>query len=72
MSSLSAFDREHVEEIIVRNHGDWFSAQLLRLCAKADSINLEHLRQGFPEHVEAYEDFYYQRGFYRPGRTADV
>jgi hypothetical protein len=51
---LSDFDREHVEAIM-GGHGSWFSAELLRMCAKADPGNLERLRLGFPEHVAAYE-----------------
>lgn len=54
--TLSAFDRAHVGEILA-GHGSWFSAQLLRLCAKADQSNLERIRLGFPEHVQAYEDW---------------
>ena len=50
---LSEFDKTHVGEILA-GMGDWFSAQLLRLCAKADGQNLEKLRLGFPEHVEAF------------------
>ncbi len=33
--SLSEFDRQNIGEIVA-GHGDWFSAYLLRLCAKAD------------------------------------
>lgn len=50
----SQYDREHVGEI-VGGHGDWISAHILRLCAKADRVNLERIRLGFPEHVEAFE-----------------
>ena len=45
---------------------DNFSAQLFRLIAKADTLNRERIRRVFPAHVEAFEDWYYQRGFYAP------
>jgi hypothetical protein len=47
-------DKESIEKIL-HGHGDWFTAQLLRLIMKADSGNLERLRLGFPEEVAAYE-----------------
>jgi len=53
---MSDFDRAHIEDLVA-GHGDWFTAQLLRLCAKADSNNLEKLRLGFPDVVEAYLDW---------------
>lgn len=51
--NLSEFDRERIGEI-VGGMGDWFSAELLRLCAKADFENLAKLRLGFPDHVAAF------------------
>lgn len=51
---LSDYDKEHIEDLIF-GEGDWFSAKLIRLCVKADGMNLERLRKGFPDHVEAYE-----------------
>jgi hypothetical protein len=57
---LSKHDIEHAEEIIARDHGDWFSAQLLRLIAKADDDNRERIRMGFPEHVALWEAWYYK------------
>ena len=51
---ISDFDRHNVEKIL-RGHGTWFNAELLRLCAKADKENLEKIRAGFPDVVEAYE-----------------
>lgn len=51
---ISEFDRENMQTILL-GHGTWFTAQLLRLIAKADLNNLERLRKGFPEVVEAYE-----------------
>lgn len=35
--------------------GDWFTSHLLRLIAKADLVNREKIREGFPEEVAAYE-----------------
>ena len=37
------------------NYGDWFSSHLLRLIAKADKVNRERIRLGFPDHVAAWE-----------------
>ena len=53
---LSDYDKAHVQDIL-NGQGDWFTAQLLRLCAKADAFNLERLRKGFPEEVAAYENW---------------
>lgn len=50
----SAYDIAHIEDILY-GEGDWFSAKLLRLIAKADEDNLERLRKGFPRHVEVLE-----------------
>lgn len=38
--------------------GNWFKSDLLKLIAKADSVNLEKLRRSFPIEVGLYE--YYQ------------
>jgi hypothetical protein len=61
---LSPFDKAHIGEIIgerskLEGMGDWFSAELLRLIAIADSANKEKLRKVYPEHVKAYEHWYY-------------
>lgn len=53
MNLLSAYDKNHIGDLIA-GQGDWFTAQLLRLCAKADDENLVLLSKGFPEVVEAY------------------
>jgi len=50
---ISEFDRKNVGDIVA-GHGSWFTAELLRLCAHADVANLERIRLGFPEVVEAY------------------
>ena len=59
---LSPFDRAHVGDLVA-GHGSWFTAHLLRLCAKADAENLERLRLAFPDVVEAFLDW-------REGRAA--
>lgn len=53
---ISPYDRAHMEDIIAGG-GDWFTAELLRLCAKADSANLEKIRLAFPDEVQAYLDW---------------
>jgi len=54
---ISEHDKAHIEEIM-KGHGTWFSAELLRLIAKADLTNRDKLRQVYPEHVEAYEEWF--------------
>jgi hypothetical protein len=54
---ISPYDKANIGEIIVAGKGDWFTAHLLRLCAKADPVNLERIRRGFPEVVEAFEEW---------------
>ena len=56
-AQLSQHDHENIKDII-GGYGDWFSAELLRLIAKADLENRERLRLAFPDHVEAYEAWY--------------
>ena len=53
---LSEYDRAHIGDIVA-GHGDWFTAQIIRLCAKADMMNLERLRLEFPNEVAAYENW---------------
>ena len=55
---ISEFDKNNVGQII-RGHGDWFGAKLLRLIRDADDINIEKLREAFPGHVWAYETWRY-------------
>lgn len=50
----SDFDVENLDRIL-GGMGDWFSAQLFRLIAKADPGNRDRLRMAFPFHVQAYE-----------------
>jgi hypothetical protein len=47
---LSEYDKTHLDEILC-GHGDWFTAQLLRLIAKSDLSNRARLTKGFPEEV---------------------
>lgn len=54
--ALSEFDRENLKGILA-GEGDWFTAQLLRLIAKSDSINRERLRAVFPEEVRAWQNY---------------
>ena len=61
--TISDHDRRHIHDFL-RGYGDWFTAQLIRLCAKADRENLERIRQGFPQTVAAYEAWYYKTGIY--------
>ena len=56
---LSDYDRANVQKIL-NGHGNWFSAQLLRLIAKSDTEHKEKIRLGFPEVVEAYENWYWK------------
>ena len=50
---LSDYDRANIDNLIA-GKGDWFTARLFRLMAHADPQNLERLRKGFPEEIEAY------------------
>ena len=52
--TISDYDRARLDDII-HGEGTWFTAHLLRLCAKADPVNLERIRTAFPDEVEAYE-----------------
>ena len=53
---MSEFDKANVGRILA-GHGDWFTAKLLRLIAKADLHNRELLWKGFPEEVATYENW---------------
>jgi len=57
-AKISDHDKAHMQEILA-GYGDWFSAELLRLIAKADYENTERLRKAFPDHVEAYQLWFY-------------
>ena len=49
--TLSEYDRENVGTILTNPRKDWFTAQLLRLIAKADQHHRALLAKGFPEEV---------------------
>lgn len=51
MKMMSPFDREHVGEIL-RGHGSWFGAKLLRLISEADRETRIRMHKAFPEEVE--------------------
>ena len=53
----SPYDQARIGEIVA-GEGDWFSAHLIRLIAKADRENRARLRKVFPEYVEAYESWH--------------
>lgn len=47
---FSDFDRHNIIPII-NGHGDWYSARLIQLIAKADATNLERLMACYPQEV---------------------
>jgi len=55
--AMSQWDKNNIKGIVFYGEGDWFGAHLLRLIHKADRYNRERLRIGFPEQVEAYENY---------------
>lgn len=57
MSAPSEHDVARMTEILTEAEGSWFTAELLRLMAKADPDNRWRLGLGFPEVVKAYEDW---------------
>lgn len=59
----SAHDVERLTQIL-GGEGDWYSAHLFRLIAKADQQNRALLAYVYPLHVEAYEAWH--RGERRP------
>jgi hypothetical protein len=54
---ISEHDKAHIKEIM-GGYGTWFSADLLRLIAKADQKNQLLLARVYPEHVEAYLEWF--------------
>jgi len=54
---ISEYDKHNIGAIIGENHGDWFTAQLLRLIAKADLHNRRQLAKGFPEEVRLVNEW---------------
>lgn len=57
----STFDRESIEHILKNPKGsaDWFGAHVIRLVSRADLWQRERIRIIYPEHVAAYEEWYY-------------
>lgn len=53
---MTDHDRDHLPGIL-QGEGTWFTANLLRLIAKADSVNRNKLRQGYPLEVGAVERY---------------
>ncbi len=54
MIGISDYDRENLASILA-GEGDWFTAMLLRVIAKADYENREKLRRVFPHEVAAVQ-----------------
>ena len=52
---LTDFDRDNLDHILNDSHATWFTAQLLRLIAKADPDNRRLIRRGFPAAVDLVE-----------------
>lgn len=55
---LSQYDKENLPQIL-SGHGDWFTAQLLRLIAKSDNFNRSQLQKGFPAEVALINTYQY-------------
>lgn len=55
---MSNYDKQNIGQII-NGHGDWFTACLIRLIAKADMSNRRKLFREFPEEVHAVNCFNY-------------
>jgi hypothetical protein len=53
---LSDFDRNSISKIMA-GHGNWFTAELLRLIMKADPQHRARIALGFPEEVAVVEDW---------------
>ena len=58
---LSEYDLQAFGDIVA-GHGDWFTAELIRLVAKADESNRSRLRLAFPVEVRAYEAWFHGDG----------
>lgn len=53
---MNEYDTENLGKIL-RGHGDWFNAQLLRLICKADDYNFEKLQKEFPAQCKAVAEY---------------
>jgi len=54
---MNQFDKENVESILLEGQGDWFTANLFRLIAKADNNNRAKLFEVFPVEVAAVHEY---------------
>ena len=62
--TISEFDRTHIYEIL-RGHGDWYGALLIRLFEKADSENRVRLAFVYPDYAQAFYDWDRKTGPYK-------
>ena len=53
---MNEYDTENLGKIL-RGHGDWFNAQLLRLICKADDGNFRKLNAQFPAQCKAVAEY---------------
>jgi hypothetical protein len=52
---LTTYDREHIQQIL-GGDGTWFTAELLRMVAHADSCTRRRLGRQFPDEVTLVEE----------------
>ena len=53
---MTEYDKENITEIL-HGKGTWFTADLFRLIAKADSENRLKLHEAFPKEVEVVHQY---------------
>jgi len=53
---MSNYDKTNIGSILA-GEGSWFTANLIRLIAKADERNLLRLSVAFPEEVDAVKSY---------------
>jgi hypothetical protein len=53
---MNQFDKENVKSILLEE-GDWFTANLFRLIAKADNNNRAKLFKAFPDEVDVVHKY---------------
>ena len=56
-NDMNQFDKENVKSILLEGKGDWFTANLFRLIAKADNNNRAKVFKGFPDEVDAVHKY---------------
>jgi hypothetical protein len=54
---MNQFDKENVKSILLEHEGDWFTADLFRLIAKADNNNRAKLFKVFPDEVDTVHKY---------------